>query len=352
MSSVLAVAIGMLAALVESVAVFAVLACRGPLDACAAALLHVCACAGALAAAKARVGARGVELDAVFLTSFFVPLFGPALSWMTPLGPDVSDRGSRRMLEDVERQIEGGDTYERRLYSGDFEGDLSRQLNSLSYREALRKGDLDQKRDALRKLTRLGEPRHLTLVKQALEDSETEVRLCAYLELDRVRTRFETEIAERRRTIEEFDECDGEDHGIDQEFAGLAELHLAYGASGALDDTMTRFQLEQSVEVARHALDRSPWSVDAALVAAEACCELGDYGEAEQTLDRFAHTCADQPRFLELRARAAFGKRDFGRAREVARAMLALQYPVPAWLAVLLGESDATAPREHVGARQ
>ena len=355
--------LGIVAILVEIGSVYYALRDPTGSQMLAALLFHLCASILSLVAARLSGVKGGRDCDAVLMTALFVPLFGPALAWMMPVQDDAEALAARVMLEQVESRLEQGADYARPLYQGDFEADLARQVNSVSYYEVLETGDLEQKRDALRKLARLGEPRHLALLMRTLEDPEQELRLCAYLELDRVRQRHERTIAKRQKAVEAWKAweqwlADVEQYGeqgaaampaMDEETArsdpeqlrtALARAHLDYAVSGCLDVTMRQFRLDCCLQVCAAALARDAWNDRVMVIEAQALCERGFPEEAELSLQRVSPEFRAHPALRSLLARICFERRDFAAAKKLGDEMLEDHMDPPPWLQALCAEHE------------
>ncbi|MCB9917233.1 MAG: HEAT repeat domain-containing protein [Planctomycetes bacterium] len=298
---------------------------------------HVCAAFVAVFAAR-QCGVRGLrEYDAVFITAILVPLFGPALAWMMPVESNEEADASREMLEQVERRLDHEEDYARPFYRGDFEADLARQVNSVSYKEVLQTGDLEQKRDAIRKLARLGEPRHMMMVARLLDDDDSELRLCAYLELDRVRQAHE-------RVIGDLIESLRADHIHPvREIALRAELadaNLEYAISGTLDETMRVFRVDRCLEQCDLALALDPHHTRSIVIKARGLCERAELEEAECLLANLPDEIWSHPSIRGLRARIRFEMRDFKAAKEIGFEMLRQFMDPPRWLHALCAEHE------------
>jgi len=346
---VIAVLLGTLATSLELTAATTVMWREEPWLLFGSLVLHIVAGLTCVGAAWFRAPLSQVESDIVLLTAMFVPVFGPMIAWTIPVGDDGRRlAGSSEMLHRVEEDIlSSASVYERQIYSGDFDSDLSRELNAMSYYEVLRSGDLDQKRNALRKLAQLGEPRHMRMIKNYFEDPEPELRLCAYLEIDRLRTHRETHIAELRQRIRAAKERAPDPVALAEIEAcatELAESLRSYGMSGILDESMARYRLQQALQTANSAHARFPDNWRLALVKSRVYCDLGDYDNAEQALLSLPDAVHDRTSVQLARASLHFHRRQFGEARKIARELDARGQSLPEWLEVLLaGSPEAPA---------
>lgn len=361
-------AMGGAAILIEALSLYVVLDDPGPGSLTGACVLHLVSVSAAFVAARIG-GARGArEFDAVIVTALVIPLFGPALAWMMPVRSDAEAEASQAMLEEVDNRMGHAEDYTRPFFLGDFEKDLARQVNAVSYYEVLEKGDLEQKRDALRKLARLGEPRHMALVTRALEDEDTELRLCAYLELDRVRQRHERAISEvqdqvrahvawaewldaivdaplgedGRPDLAEYPPPSVERESLELDLgelrARLAQGHLDYAISGTLDTTMRDFRLDRCLEECAVALAEDASNVRALVISARAHCERTNLETAEETLALLPADAQEHRSILVLRARIRFDANDFEGARMLGYRVLETRQDPPEWLLALCAE--------------
>ena len=295
-----------------------------------AGMLHIVASLLALKAAHMRRPDLAiVERDLVFLASLFVPIFGPALAWTIPHAeaPDKVEDAHQVFLRYAEHVEPAAPEYERTLFTGDYERDLARELDAESHLEVLRHGSTDQKRNALRKLADLGEPKHFGLIRRCLLDTEHEVRLYAYTELERCGRIFENEIAKRSRELKR-DENDGET------LLALAQAYFEYAASGVHDEEMAAFYFRSAERFAR----QSASAPDAAWLRAGALARLKEYEEAEAVLDTLGEQEATLARSCLARADVAYRRRDFATAREEAERMRQTGELLPDWLAALGGK--------------
>ncbi|MFQ5506882.1 MAG: tetratricopeptide repeat protein [Planctomycetota bacterium] len=311
-------------------------------------LLHLGACTFCILAARSRGKLSPVEKDVVLISAVFIPVFGPALAWTIPVGDDRRlPSGSTEMLHKVEQDLQSTEQpYVPKLYSGDFEQDLSREINAMSYYEVLKNGDMDQKRNALRKLARMGEHKHLVMIKKFYHDPEPELRLCAYLEIDRLRIRHESKISELKKQLRECRVGRPIHEGRKLEDDCLAELADAvreYGSCGILDENMADFQLRQALDIAAEALRKSPKNWRAALVKALIHKDLNELDDAEKSLADLPEESRQHPAIRMMRAKLCFSRRDFEGARREALALRDSGQEVPEWLAVLMEDAIPTS---------
>lgn len=204
---------------------------------------------------------------------------------------------------------------------------LEQELRVTSYTQLLREGSLEQKRNLLRRLASLGEPRYLTIVRRFLADAEPELRLCAYAELAAVAQRQEVRIGELRRTIA----AAGDTIRVD-DLAALASLQLTHATSGALDDEMARYWLAQAEQTSRRAVEAAPQSLPAQRVLALVLAATGRGEVAWQLAQRWP----DDAGIAELevaRAEIAFRRRDRATCEQARARLEAAGAEVPAWLA-------------------
>lgn len=203
--------------------------------------------------------------------------------------------------------------------------ELADELRVTGYATLLREGSLEQKRNLLRRLASLGEPRHLGIVRRFLADPEPELRLCAYAELAAVAQRHEARIGALQRRVEAAG-----DEAAAADVIALAEQLFAHATSGALDDEMARYWLARAEQVARRAASLAA-DLGAQRVLAAALAAAGRVDAAWAV----AATWPEQglPPALELtRAEIAFRRRDRIPCEHARAQLEAAGVPVPAWL--------------------
>jgi len=295
--------------------------------------LHIAAAGLSLLAARRRRSAPlgPVEKDLVFFTALLVPVFGPALAWSMPheISPEKVEN-AHEMFERYEEHVKpAAPDYERTLFTGDYEKDLARELDAESYHEVLRHGSTDQKRNALRRLADLGEPKHFLLIRSCLLDPEHEVRLYAYSELDRSAQRFEQTIAKRSKEVEQGSESE-------EALLPLTEAYFDYAASGIQDEEMAAFYFRSAERFAA----RMSGSVEGVWMRAAALARLKEFEQAEAMLATLGAAEQAHPRSCVVRADIAFRRRDFAAARAEAATMRAGGSEPPPWLAALETEEN------------
>ena len=349
MRKALCIVLGIAAACVEVLAVCLAIWCENWLIVFAAVTSHGFAGTLAVLAARVRGPMPSAEFDALVAVAFFIPIFGPGLAWTIPLGARRTGVAEAdEMLAAVDERLD--QAFVPSIFKGDFEVDLSRQVNTVSYQQVLAEGDLEQRRDVIRKLARLGEPKHFEMLKTFLVDPETEIRLCAYLELDRIRQGYEKEIAEKREAVDEAREDN--DASMLVKLGELAEVQRAYGASGVLDGTMATFRLSQSVEACDEVLSHDPANPRALIVRSRACAELGRLDDAEEGLNALPIEIARHPAIELFHARICYLRRDFDAARECADRLVDAEIEIPAWLEVILSDQLRARVRAASAARK
>jgi len=294
-------------------------------------VLHAFAsCLATVAARRRRAALTPVERDLVLTTAFCVPIFGPPMAWAM-LRPEESEEPENahavfdRYADHVKPAVAD---YERTLFTGDYERDLARELDAESYHEVLRHGTTGQKRNALRRLADLAEPKHLALVRQCLLDPEHEVRLYAYAEIERASRVFEEEIARRSRQLEEA-------AGAPDALLALATVHLAYAASGIHDEEMATFYYRTAARFAAQVRLAPAPPPDATWVEARALARTGDHDEALARIAALPAEAQAHPQSCLARAEIAFQRRDYAAARGEAERIRAAGEEPPAWLAAL-----------------
>ena len=204
---------------------------------------------------------------------------------------------------------------------------LEHELRVTSYTQLLREGSLEQKRNLLRRLASLGEPRYLTIVRRFLADAEPELRLCAYAELAAVAQRQEARIGELRRVVDAAG-----DTPVVEDLAALAALQLDHATSGALDEEMARYWLTQAEQTARHAVSWQPQCLAAQRVLALVLAGTGRCDDAWRIAQQWPTDA--RPTELEVAsAEIAFRRRDRATCEQVRHRLEAAGVEVPAWLA-------------------
>lgn len=295
-----------------------------------AAALHVVAARlSLLAALRRRPDLSRVERDVVLWTALVVPLFGPLLAWSMPR-PAVEEEAenAHAVFEQYSEHVKPDvPDYERTLFTGDYERDLARELDAESYHEVLRHGTTDQKRNALRRLADLGQPRHLELVRRCLLDPDHEVRLYAYSEIERLGRGYEEEIAKRSREL-------GQKPDDPEALLTLARTYFAYAESGIHDEEMAAFYYGSARRFAEQARAVAA-GPEAVWIGARAMGRLGDFAGAEERLSALTPEQQGLAESCVARADLAFRRRDFETARAEAARIRELQEEPPEWLRAL-----------------
>ncbi len=316
--------------------VFAVLAAVGGFvsawtmwraDGAAAALLalalQVVAALAARAAAHA-AGGREAELDLVLVLAVAMPGCGPALAWLIAVGRDAIEVHNAHAAFEA---AEAGRTPRAEAPQ------LERELGVVSHAQVLQHGSLEEKRNLLRRIARLGSPRYLTLLRQFLRDPEPELRLCAYAELARLCQIQEEAIARLRRAADAAGvEADA---GRAALLAALAEGNRAYGTSGLLDADMAEYWLRQAALLAEQALATEATCTAAQRVLALSAADLGELERAWSVAAAWPVDAASP--LLLARAEVAFRRRDRQACRAAGEVLRARGQALPPWLEAVLG---------------
>jgi hypothetical protein len=261
------------------------------------------------------------EQDIVLLTALFLPGFGPALAWTFPRRAGAA-RNAHAAFEADSADASG---YARSTLSGDIDRDIARELNTMSVAQVMGGDSIEHKRSLLRALARVGEVRHLAILRRCLHDGEPEIRLCAYGELAKLSREREERIAELREQAQAASEGDLEP------LAELAAEYRRYAASGILDPKTSEYWLRQAVKASGQVLEHDPEHERAAITNALGLADLDQYGEALQVLKPLA----DTPEVLLAHAEVAVRMRDFDTARDCAAELGAQDEVVPSWLAAV-----------------
>ncbi len=271
-----------------------------------------------------------VECDAILWTALFVPLFGPPLAWAIPhMKANEKVEDAHQVFEKYEEHVRPTvPDYERTLFTGDFDRDLARELDAESYYEVLRNGNTDQKRNALKSLADMGEPKHLELVRRCLEDPEQEVRLYAYSEIERLGRVHEERIEEQTKQAEH-------EPNNPEVLCALAETYYHYGMSGVLDAGLSAYHFRIAARNAAEARVKGHDGLGPHVMEALSLVALGDNDAARRVLAELAPEKQNDGRVCLVRARIAYLERDFEAARIEAQAMEATGTERPSWLDAL-----------------
>jgi len=316
---------------VEVIATATVTLLESPLWLLCGAALHVAASLlSRWAAVRRRPDLSPVEGDIVLYSALLIPVFGPALAWTLPRA-SVEEKvdTAHEVFEQYAEYVKPADTgYRRTLFTGDYVKDLARELDAESYHAVLRHGSTDQKRNALRRLAELGEPRHFELIRSCLLDPEHEVRLYAYSELERAGRVYEQEIAKRAKQLRN----DPEDP---EALLAMARSYFGYAASGIHDEHMAAFYFRAAERYARDARQAGLDDPEAVFVEAAALGKLRKFEEAETCLAALPPDAQGLSACCLTRAELAYRRRDFAGARAEAERIRRSGEELPAWLAAL-----------------
>jgi hypothetical protein len=288
--------------------------------------VHVLAAFGALLAARLQ-GATGCECDLVLALALGVPGLG-ALSAFGVAARAPRANAHAAFEEEAAEAAPARDP-----------ASLERELRVTSHAHVLRHGSLEEKRNLLRRIARIGSPRYLSLVRRFLGDAEPELRLCAYAELARLAQQYEERIARQRAHAEALEAAG--DRAAAEALAELAATNHAYAQSGLLDAEMGAYWMQQAENWARRGME-----VDAACRAGQRVLALVQAERGD--LDGAAATMADWPEVVDaacefVRAEVAFRHRDLAACRASAQRLRAAGSPLPEWLAAAIGAPRAAA---------
>ena len=293
--------------------------------------LHLLAALCSLRAARQRrEDLSQVEGDLVFWTALLVPVFGPILAWRMPFlsTPDEVENAHQVFERYAEHVKPSVPDYERTLFTGDYEKDLARELDAESYHEVLRHGATDQKRNALRRLADLGEPKHFALIRNCLLDPEHEVRLYAYSELERTGRVYEDIIAKRTPEIDR-------DPNNGEALLVLAQAYGKYAASGILDEGMATFYFKSADSYAARARQCGVEGAEPVWLRAFALARIHDFDGADEALDTLSESEKALTESCIARADVAFRRRDFDTVRVEAERVRQAGGEMPDWLAAM-----------------
>lgn len=273
---------------------------------------HIAAAGLSLLTARVRRRHRlhGVYFDLVLLTALAIPVFGPLVAWLIP-SEKIHEQGvnAHELFEQYEKHVRHTEApYRRTLFTGDFDRDMARELDVESYFDVLAAGDIHQKRDALCKLSLLGEPHHLALVRKSLLDADQEVQLYAYGQISALEERYES-------AIESCD--DGTEAGPSDPIraTNLAAAHLAYAQSGVLDGVLATHHCELAIQFALRGRQGAEPRV-AMRIELMAKLGLRDKEGAEKVIEEMLAIDPEDKEALAVAIEFAYRARDFARARQ------------------------------------
>ncbi len=316
----------------------------GALTFIAGVLCHLLAVLPALSAARLRRGEplALAERDAMLFTALLLPFMGPPLAIglvrkSRSEGVENSHQVMERYKDHVKPRIP---EYERSLFTGEFDRDLARKLDLESYRDVLRHGGTDQKRSALFRLAELGQPHHLALIRNCLEDDDQEVRLYAYGELDRLVRGHEDRVARGRAGAREAP-------GDAIAHLELAGAHFDLASSGVLDQATARFHLRAAARSAKDTRKIDPKSIEGATLEALSHAKIDEFEQAYECLRSLPEEIRTMTVIHLTTAEIAFVERDFPQAREEAEHLALLGVELPGWLEALRDtDEDEEEPGE------
>ncbi|MHC4940370.1 MAG: tetratricopeptide repeat protein [Planctomycetota bacterium] len=327
-----------LAAALEFTALAAVMAINRIEWLVIALLLHLLAARCAVRAAHVRrEDLTRTERDAVNWLALLVPMFGPVLAWWVPK-PTAQESeeeesaeviNAHEMFERYEEHVKPHrPDYERTLFTGNYARDLARELDAESYFEVLRHGNTNQKRNALRRLATLGEPKHFALIRGCLLEPSHEVRLYAYAELERSSRVYEDEIAELSRQLARRPKRI-------EALLAMARVQFRYAASGIHDDSMAAFYFKTVIAFAQRAMDAGAQGPEPIWLVARALARRGDTDEAMEAIASLPAEDQEMEESCLVRAAIHFEARDYESARVEADRIEAVGGDVPGWLHAL-----------------
>ena len=297
--------------------------------------IHVLA-AGLARFAVQVAGASSSERDLALVLALVAPGVGPLMTWLLAIHRrDGATQNAHAVFEETQSSA-GKDT----------RPELERELQVVSHAQILQHGSLEEKRNLLRQLARIGERRYLLLVRRFLRDDEPELRLCAYAELARSCRQREQEIRDLRQHARSL--ADADPAVLAEAGAELADAHRRYAASGLLDEDMAKYWLDQARKQAEVTLESAPYNQAAQRVLA---LVLADEGCLDRAWEIAATWPTDTTHDNDLaRAELAFRRRDRATCVAVAQRLTAAAIELPPWLAAVSGARPATPrPLEEVG---
>ena len=229
-----------------------------------------------------------------------VPVFGAFLASNLHV-PEETGSAERagRILEEYDELVHFREEPHRPSpFTGEYEEDFVTFASVESHAVVMRSGTVAQKREVLSRLVDSGRADLITQVRAALLDTDPEVRLLAYGELQRLETRLYKELQEAadRAAVNPAD---------DSLRGGVVLAHRRLATSGVLDEGM------------------SQWHAHEAERMEEALGSMVSAGAPTGTVDP------------EQVAAAAFRERSFAYVRAFGRALAKDGRPVPEWIRAL-----------------
>ncbi|MFK7739477.1 MAG: hypothetical protein AB8H80_04070 [Planctomycetota bacterium] len=294
----------------------------------------------ALHVGAALMTARAVRLagaapcvgDIALLLALIAPIVGPAVVGVTLCWrPRAANENAHAAFESTLPSV-----------VVDTRPNLEHELRVVSHAHVLRHGTLEEKRNLLRQLGRIGEPRYAVLLRRFLRDPEAELRLCAYAELAHIGERNERRIRQLRDHADEIDDLYAADKAA--ALSRHAEACFLYATSGALDDDMAEYWLEKAHRSSDCAMTIDAQSFDSQRISAMVMAEVGLLDRAWQIVGNWP---TDLPRGYDLlRAEIGFRRRDRRTCEAVSERLLALGQNLPEWLDELFEDAAERAERE------
>jgi len=299
------------------------------------------------AASVRRDDLSSTERDAVLWVAALVPMFGPSLAWSMPVPPPPPDQdedddadeviNAHDMFERYEEHVTPHNPdYERTLFTGDYARDIARELDAESYVEVLRHGTTDQKRNALRRLATLGDPKHFDQIRGCLLDPSHETRLYAYSELEKASQVFEEEIADLSKKLAKRPKHKAS-------LLRLATVQYRYAASGIHDAAMAAFYFKTVTRYARKSIEAGTQGPEPVWLVARSLARLGQPNEALAEIAALPADEQEHPESCLVRASIRFQDRDFEAARDEAERIVAAGGSLPGWLMALRSEEEIEA---------
>ncbi|MEZ6020493.1 MAG: hypothetical protein R3F17_10450 [Planctomycetota bacterium] len=261
------------------------------------------------------------ERDVVALLAAGLPLLGPTFAWALPerlrrARTDAHAAQEERRAAAEDEEIEG--------LSGHWLQDLGERVHVESYREVLRFGDLNRRSSLVRKLSGLGAPEHMHLLRECLEDPDEELRIQAFQQLRSWRSHWESRI----RAAEHAPDA----HSPAGRLA-IAEAQADLAQSGVLDPALVAAQWQRTLQAA----EAVPEAAGLPL-RLRALTELGRTRESRRLYARVSKSVRLTPELVETWARLQFGKRRWRSLRLADRQLRLMGAPRPAWLQAALGD--------------
>lgn len=243
------------------------------------------------------------------LAAFFFPGAGWIFACVLRLLPSLSPEEARVLQEVRQMEVpEMGGATPATATAFIFSRDIQPVADVLSG------GDLDLKREAIRRLAMRMTPTSVMLLRQSLMDPHGEIRLYAVNALQRIERRF----------IETIDEA----QSIAEKQPDQLSSHLALGRafrrfaeSGLLEPLLQRMYFQKSLRAFEKGRMLFPERPDAWAASLDAYATLNDAASLDKLLPLALSRFPLEPMLLVIEARFAFARSEFRRAARAVNAL-------------------------------